>query len=192
MRRSLATAQRDVPPSARSLAADPCSAPDPELVNRFWKRVAELTSRYHDIQNNWTGVSELKEWNNKNRNVSQLFREQADPDLHAMQPCEKCIHSKTQRTCIIDEDHPSCRACRDVKIGCDRKPLFIFEMTRDEFFATYEEFIEVFHSRQKGQLRRLKQAENSFRSSPKSKDALSTRSKSSKSAILGSLRSPTN
>lgn len=50
-------------------------------------------------------------------------------------------------------------------------------MTKADFFPTYEEFCGVFHNRQKGQMRKLKQAENTFRSSPKSKDAASTRSK---------------
>lgn len=86
------------------------------------------------------------------------------------------MNSKSARTCIIDEDHPSCRACRDVKIGCDRKPRYVFDLTKDQFFPTYPEFLHVFENREgRSRLRKLKQAENAFRASTHSADALSTK-----------------
>ncbi|KAJ7937039.1 hypothetical protein B0H13DRAFT_195416 [Mycena leptocephala] len=110
--------------------SSPEVGPSVDVMNKFWKRVAELTTRYHDNEG---------------------------------------------RTCIIDEDHPSCRACRDIKIGCDRKTQFIFDMTKDEFFPVYDQFMKVFTDRDPAQVKKLKQAENAFRSSSRSKDVLNTR-----------------
>lgn len=146
------------------------------VVNKFWKRVAELTTRYHDVENKWIGCEEVKQWNRSNRTV--IFLEWVTYLLLIIfQACKKCLSSKAQRTCIIDEDHPSCRACRDAKVGCDRKPQYIFDLTKDDFFSDYQSFLEVYNQRQPTQMRKLKQAENAFRSSPKSRDAFSTRRK---------------
>ncbi|KAJ7760743.1 hypothetical protein DFH07DRAFT_816590 [Mycena maculata] len=130
---------------------------DPEFVNRFWKRVAELTSRYHNVEHEWIGTAEVREWNKVNP-----------------PPCSKCRNSRTSRTCTIEEGHLGCIPCREAKIACDRKATFIFDMTKDHFFPTYDEFICVYEKRQRGQMRKFKQAENTFRSSAKSKDALNT------------------
>lgn len=61
-------------------APDPISSgtntenPSPEVLNRFWKRVAELTSRYHDVEKGWVGVDEVREWNRANRTVNTQLR----------------------------------------------------------------------------------------------------------------------
>ncbi|KAJ7860623.1 hypothetical protein B0H13DRAFT_1900895 [Mycena leptocephala] len=104
-----------------------------EVVNRFWKRVAEVTARYHGAENKWVGADELVEWNR----------------THTAS-CQKCTNSKSKRQCVIDEDHPSCRTCRTAKVGCDRKSAFIFDMNRDDFFPSYDQFLK------KSRLRRFR------------------------------------
>ncbi|KAJ6530102.1 hypothetical protein B0H19DRAFT_1384662, partial [Mycena capillaripes] len=111
----------------------PAAEPSDEIVDNFWRRVAELTTRYYDIEHKWICGAEIVAWNCAN-----------------MQPCEKCMNSKTKRLCVVDDDQPSCRTCREMKIGCDRKPLFVFEMTKDDSFASYDQFIAVFKKRQPG------------------------------------------
>ncbi|KAJ7664487.1 hypothetical protein DFH06DRAFT_1127898 [Mycena polygramma] len=150
--------------------------PSPEVVERFWKRVAELTARYHDVDNNWTGSPEVKAWNNSHRKAwgsATLSIPSEGTDL-AAQACDKCLNSKAQRTCVIDEDHPSCRSCREVKIGCDRKTQFIFDSTREQFFDDYVQFQKVYENRSPGQMRKHKQAVNIFRSSTHSMNSLRT------------------
>jgi hypothetical protein len=44
--------------------------PSDEVLDKFWKRVAELTTRYHDVHNKWIGGPEVQEWNKTNRTVS--------------------------------------------------------------------------------------------------------------------------
>lgn len=73
---------------------------------------------------------------------------------NTLQSCQKCTHSKTKRICVIDEDQASCRACREVKIGCDRKPKFVFDLTKHEFFPSYEQFLVIFQNKAPGRLRR--------------------------------------
>ncbi|KAJ7272959.1 hypothetical protein C8J57DRAFT_1316152 [Mycena rebaudengoi] len=125
----------------------PTVEPLPFIVDRFWKRVAELTTRYHDHENKWIGGEEIRQWNQANR-----------------QACGKCLNSKTKRVCIIDEDHPSCRACRHVKIGCDRKTQFVFDLTREEFFPSFTQFLSIFRHPGPGRMRRDKKLENRIRS----------------------------
>ncbi|KAJ7933898.1 hypothetical protein B0H13DRAFT_2500710 [Mycena leptocephala] len=77
--------------------------------------------------------------------------------------CDRCKNSKIKRKCEIDVDHPSCRPCRANKVGCDRKPRFVFEMTKDQFFPTYAQFLKVFQDRKATQLKRLRRQEYRFR-----------------------------
>ncbi|KAJ7156491.1 hypothetical protein C8R43DRAFT_949358 [Mycena crocata] len=106
-------------------------------LDRFWRRVAELTSRYYDADNRWIGGQEIKQWNSANRNA-----------------CERCMRSRRGRTCIIDEDQASCRACRSIKVGCDRKARFVYDMTKEDFFPVYAQFMSVFHKKEAGRLKR--------------------------------------
>ncbi|KAJ7733304.1 hypothetical protein B0H16DRAFT_1696175, partial [Mycena metata] len=110
--------------------------PDDLIIDRFWRRVASLTTRYHDIDHKWIGGDEIRLWNSQHRRA-----------------CNKCLNSKNKQ-CIIDEDQPSCRTCRDTKVGCDRKPQFVYDMTKDEFFASYQQFLAVFQRKEPGRLRR--------------------------------------
>ncbi|KAJ7187202.1 hypothetical protein C8R46DRAFT_1207167 [Mycena filopes] len=118
-------------------ATYPYIHPTEDLLDRFWRRVAQLTTRYHDVERKWIGGEEIRQWNG----------------LH-LDPCNKCLNSKSGRPCILDEDQPSCRTCRLNKIGCDRKPLFVFDMTKDDFFPVYEQFLEIFKNKEAGRLRR--------------------------------------
>ncbi|KAJ7137046.1 hypothetical protein C8R44DRAFT_768375 [Mycena epipterygia] len=124
----------DPPPNSMSV---PVVDPNEDILDRFWRRVAELTSRYHDTQKKWIGGKEIRQWNKLNRKA-----------------CKNCLRSKIGRVCVIDEDQPSCRACRATKIGCDRKPQFVFDLTKDDFFPTYDQFIRVYKNREPGRLRR--------------------------------------
>ncbi|KAJ7662639.1 hypothetical protein DFH06DRAFT_1128851 [Mycena polygramma] len=125
---------------------------DLDVTHKFWKRVTELTARYHDPENGWIGSPEVKKWN-------QIYRT----------ACRKCTSFKSQRQCVVDEDNPSCRTCRSAKIGCDRKTQFVFDMTKEDFFSNYDQFTKVYENRDPRHLKRLKQAENSFKRSIKVK-----------------------
>ncbi|KAJ7165973.1 hypothetical protein C8R46DRAFT_1035284 [Mycena filopes] len=119
----------------------PSVYPTEEVINRFWRRVAELTTRYHDVQRKWIDGEEIRLWNSQNKD-----------------PCSKCRNSKSGKLCILDEDQPSCRTCRQNKVGCDRKRLFVFDMTKSEFFPVYEQFLEVFKNTGAGRFRRYNKA----------------------------------
>jgi hypothetical protein len=49
--------------------SSPEVGPSVDVMNKFWKRVAELTTRYHDNEGRWVGGREVKEWNNTHRTV---------------------------------------------------------------------------------------------------------------------------
>ncbi|KAJ6470775.1 hypothetical protein C8R47DRAFT_751686 [Mycena vitilis] len=131
--------EEDSPSATDSAMSIPEVSPNPEVVNRFWKRVAELTTRFHDADNVLVSGHELKDWVAKNQD-----------------PCAKCKNSKSGRICVIDDDSASCKTCREAKIGCDRKTQFLFETTRDEFFPTLDQFLQAYRSREPGRLRRFK------------------------------------
>ncbi|KAJ7119966.1 hypothetical protein C8R43DRAFT_960036 [Mycena crocata] len=117
--------------SATSRAAKTLSVPyvkpDEITLDRFWRRVADLTTRYYDADSKWIGGEEIRRWNNENRTA-----------------CDKCLKSKTSRV--------------SVKIGCDRKARFVFDLTKGQFFTKYEEFLAVFNNKEPGRLRRYSQA----------------------------------
>jgi len=125
------------PPKAKEVPVQTVPAVDPkeDILDRFWRRVAQVTTRYHDVEHKWICGDEIRQWNLENR-----------------QACEKCSNSKTRRICVVDEDQPSCRSCRDAKIACDRKPKFVFDMTKDEFFPNYDQFLVVFKNKEPGRL----------------------------------------
>ncbi|KAJ7499740.1 hypothetical protein FB451DRAFT_1206386, partial [Mycena latifolia] len=127
---------QDAPAPIDAMTA-PAVGPDEITIDQFWRRMAELTTRYHGDQQKWIGGSEIRKWNAENR-----------------LPCNKCANSKNSRACVVDEDQPSCRACRANKIGCDRKPRFIFDMTKHHFFPSYAQFLAVFQNKEAGRLRR--------------------------------------
>ncbi|KAJ7623838.1 hypothetical protein DFH06DRAFT_1230432 [Mycena polygramma] len=120
------------PPPERVLGlSEPSAEVDVRTLENFWARVSELTSRYHDVDQKWINGTEIREWNRKNRIA-----------------CQKCTDSKTKRECVIDEDSPNCRPCRAIKIGCDRKPKFLFDLTKAEFFADWDQFFKVWKEKQ--------------------------------------------
>ncbi|KAJ7617675.1 hypothetical protein DFH06DRAFT_1145101 [Mycena polygramma] len=116
----------------------PNVSPNPEVVNRFWKRVAEVTARYHDADHRLVCSPALRDWIKTNQ-----------------EPCMKCRNSKSKRVCILDDDSASCKTCREAKIGCDRKTRFLFDVTKDEFFPTLDQFLDAYRSREPGRLRRF-------------------------------------
>ncbi|KAJ7027193.1 hypothetical protein C8F04DRAFT_1189856 [Mycena alexandri] len=121
----------------------PAVYPTEPILDSFWRRVAQLTTRYHDVEHKWIAGDEIRLWNSYNTD-----------------PCQKCLSSKKRKKCIIDDDQPSCRTCRDTKLGCDRKPRFVFDMTKDEFFPSYEQFLQIFQNPEKGRLRRYEKGIN--------------------------------
>ncbi|KAJ7472776.1 hypothetical protein FB451DRAFT_302950 [Mycena latifolia] len=126
----------------RPIMSEPSVTPSPQMLERFRRRVTELTSRHHDSDNNCIGGEEIRVWNRTHR-----------------EPCGRCAQSKVHRLCIVDEDNPNCRACRSMKVGCDRKPRFVFDMTTDMFFPTYTQFLPIYN-RYRGRFKRHKTAEN--------------------------------
>ncbi|KAJ6522283.1 hypothetical protein B0H19DRAFT_683094 [Mycena capillaripes] len=125
------------PPVQAQALSEPNVQPHPDILERFWRRVSELTTRYHDKNKKWIDGQEIRKWNMENRTA-----------------CNKCRSSKKKRQCVIEEDNPSCLACRTIKIGCDKKPRFVFEMTKEEFFPHYDQFLQVFQNKEPGRLRR--------------------------------------
>ncbi|KAJ7493167.1 hypothetical protein B0H11DRAFT_2190797 [Mycena galericulata] len=77
-----------------------------------------------------------------------------------MESCDKCLHARRLRQCIIEEDQASCRPCRDSRTSCDRKMRFLYESTRDDFFPTLDEFMLVYNARDQEQLRSYKKTAN--------------------------------
>ncbi|KAJ6481341.1 hypothetical protein C8R47DRAFT_1074066 [Mycena vitilis] len=111
--------------------------PTEETISRFWRRVAELSTRYYDAERKWICGKEIRQWNKDNRKA-----------------CFNCLRSKNRKTCIVDDDQPSCRTCREFKLGCDRKQLFLFDLTKNDFFSSYDQFLKVFRAKPVGRLRR--------------------------------------
>ncbi|KAJ7758272.1 hypothetical protein B0H16DRAFT_1535672 [Mycena metata] len=97
-----------------------------DVLRRFWLRVGDLCARSR-VSDGWVGSPELRKWNQENP-----------------APCGRCALSKDHKTCTIAEDHPSCLTCRNKKLSCDRRARFVFEHTRDEFFADFDEFRRAF------------------------------------------------
>jgi hypothetical protein len=58
--------------SVSELADVDSRPPHPVIVHNFWKHVAEITTRYRDINNTWIGGPEIKAWNNSHREVSDM------------------------------------------------------------------------------------------------------------------------
>ncbi|KAJ7457196.1 hypothetical protein B0H11DRAFT_2063289 [Mycena galericulata] len=111
--------------------------PDESTLDRFWRRVVQLTTRYHDAEKRWTtGGTELRDWNMANRKA-----------------CDRCLKSRT-RVCVIDEDQPSCRPCRAGKLGCDRKTLFVYDLTKAEYFRSYDQFLAVYQHKDSERMKR--------------------------------------
>ncbi|KAJ7111511.1 hypothetical protein C8R44DRAFT_742619 [Mycena epipterygia] len=147
----------DIPPSDKSIGqhepvvavvtSDPMSSPEvgpnPDVVRRFWKRISDVSARCYDTDNTRKGSNDIRQWNEHNR-----------------KSCAKCTSSRGRRICVVDEDHPSCKTCRSAKIGCDRKLLFLFDMTKAEYFPSFDQFIKVFHSKEHSRPRRNKRTEN--------------------------------
>ena len=131
----------------------PIVNPSDAILDKFWTRVAELTARYHDVNDNWIGCNEVREWNRTNRAVSLKIHNNRKIIVSMdIQACFKCVNSKTSRLCIVDEDQPSCRSCRSIKISCDRKTQFVFDLTKTEFFPTFDQFMAVYQNKDRSHL----------------------------------------
>ncbi|KAJ7161108.1 hypothetical protein C8R46DRAFT_1038269 [Mycena filopes] len=130
------------------------------VMERFWGKIASFSTRYHDGDYTWTGCEEVRAWNEVNRDVKKKnpSSDRIAPLTALKQACEKCANSKTKRRCIIDENHTTCRPCRTLKIACDRKTKYLFDMTKDEFFPDYEQFIHAYQSRDDTRKRGIQKA----------------------------------
>ncbi|KAJ6468626.1 hypothetical protein C8R47DRAFT_803308 [Mycena vitilis] len=127
------------PPPERVLGlSEPSAEVEERTLESFWQRVSELISRYHDVDHKWINGTEIRDWNRRNRVA-----------------CDKCLNSTTKRQCVIDEDSPNCRPCRGAKIGCDRKAKFVFDLTKADFFADWNQFEKVWDEK-KGKVARGK------------------------------------
>ncbi|KAJ7759335.1 hypothetical protein DFH07DRAFT_817253 [Mycena maculata] len=117
-----------------------------ETIASFWRKIAYLTTRTRTAEGRWVGSREVKVWNSRN-----------------MRTCERCAKGRTLKQCLIDEDQPSCRPCREAKIACDRKQQFLYDSTCDEFFADIALFMEVFNNRNQQQVRTYQKTANKRR-----------------------------
>ncbi|KAJ7758177.1 hypothetical protein DFH07DRAFT_772644 [Mycena maculata] len=59
--------------------SSPVVGPSTDILDDFWRRVAEVTTRYHDADNKWIGGSEIRKWNKANRGVGDHSH---IPDIH--------------------------------------------------------------------------------------------------------------
>ncbi|KAJ7709294.1 hypothetical protein B0H16DRAFT_1481014 [Mycena metata] len=107
---------------ARPQAGLSAAEPPEVMLNMFWREITRLTSRKHDEKGNWSGVEEVLTWNRVN--TTKLTPE--------IRPVLAARIAKPKGS---------------MKLGCDRKTLFLFEMTRSEFFASYDQFLDVFRSK---------------------------------------------
>ncbi|KAJ7749121.1 hypothetical protein B0H16DRAFT_1461294 [Mycena metata] len=112
--------------------------PSPIILERFWGRISSVSSRHHDVDNRWVGEEEVRIWNNANRGVRPT----------PTKACDKCANGKGNRICVVDEYHATCRPCRALKIGCDRKTRFLYDMTKEEFFSNYSRFLQVYQNKE--------------------------------------------
>ncbi|KAJ7270203.1 hypothetical protein C8J57DRAFT_305614 [Mycena rebaudengoi] len=120
--------------------------PTKEITTAFWRRVAELTTRTRAKGGRWVGSEEVMKWNAVN-----------------MLACDKCTFSRHNKQCILEDHQPSCLPCRQSKMLCDRKMRFIFDSTREEFFASYDLFLRVFEAKDQKQCRSFKKTANKRR-----------------------------
>ncbi|KAJ7768496.1 hypothetical protein B0H16DRAFT_1453185 [Mycena metata] len=109
-----------------------------DFLSRFWLRVNELSAR-SKLKNTWVATAELRKWNEQNRGSTQ------------------------NRRCEIGLDSASCLTCKNIKQSCDRRALFIFEHTKQEFFANFEEFMKVFSRRPPKNLQDIKRSQSRVR-----------------------------
>ncbi|KAJ7272637.1 hypothetical protein B0H12DRAFT_1091400 [Mycena haematopus] len=45
----------------------PPAGPSKDTIDRFWRRVAEATTRCHDVESKWIRGDESRLWNEQNR-----------------------------------------------------------------------------------------------------------------------------
>ncbi|KAJ7720820.1 hypothetical protein B0H16DRAFT_1603985, partial [Mycena metata] len=124
----------------------PAAFPDDQTVASFSKRISELTTRTRIPGRGWVGSPEVAVWNARNPG-----------------PCDRCISSRTSAACTVSEDQPGCVQCRKAKTACDRKIRFLFESTRDEFFPTRGQFLQIYNMRDRSRCRTFNKTANKRR-----------------------------
>ncbi|KAJ7160398.1 hypothetical protein C8R46DRAFT_1107968 [Mycena filopes] len=137
------------PATASQLSLPPVGL-NPVVRERFWRRIHSVSWHYHDEDKIWIGTEELKSWNHANH-----------------RPCDRCINSQNGRSCAINENTTTCGRCREQKVACDRTTKFLFDMTKDEFFPTYEEFLRAYQTGEKPVSRGKNRSRSRRRMSPK-------------------------
>ncbi|KAJ7271549.1 hypothetical protein C8J57DRAFT_1226134 [Mycena rebaudengoi] len=127
--------------------------PPPEIVTAFWRRVADLTTRTRAKGGKWVGSEEVFQWNAKN-----------------MMACDKCTFRRNPKQCTLEDDQASCLPCRQSKMSCDRKMRFLFDSTRQDFFSSYDLFLQVVDAKDQKQCRTFKKTANKRRQADKVKE----------------------
>ncbi|KAJ7661405.1 hypothetical protein DFH06DRAFT_1129511 [Mycena polygramma] len=61
------------------------------------------------------------------------------------------------------QDKTRCIPCRAMKIGCDRKTRFLFDMTKDTYFSTFDQFMKVFRNKPTASQRRPRKSSAKLR-----------------------------
>ncbi|KAJ7720722.1 hypothetical protein B0H16DRAFT_1604263 [Mycena metata] len=142
---SSSSAAPHIPPldsAERTIVSKATDWPSDCVSDAFWKCCARLTTRTHDHHDNWIGGPEIREWNRNNTSA-----------------CERCSKGKKKRVCQVENDQPSCIPCRMIKVGCDRKARFLFDMTREKFFSDFQVFMAVYKKGPTTRTRREKRVE---------------------------------
>ncbi|KAJ7465554.1 hypothetical protein FB451DRAFT_1179034 [Mycena latifolia] len=106
-----------------STASVPTVVPTLGVGEMFWKRLARLTARTRDHEDNWISGPEIRLWKKLNTTVKGFIRNNIVYLIANPVMC-KPVNSKAKRSCTIEADNPSCVPCRTVKTGCDRKTSF--------------------------------------------------------------------
>ncbi|KAJ6581756.1 hypothetical protein B0H19DRAFT_1061272 [Mycena capillaripes] len=70
--------------------------PNSLVVNRFWKRVSEVTARYHDADNKWKGGEELKQWNTLNPGFLKVFQNREPGRLRRYRQMDSLTHASSE------------------------------------------------------------------------------------------------
>ncbi|KAJ7039971.1 hypothetical protein C8F04DRAFT_1178322 [Mycena alexandri] len=85
----------------RSLTGGPL---DSALADEFWKKVAEVTTRYRDSDNKWVAGQEIQQWHNANRQGSPFNNVLTDLLTSRLQACNKCANSRSNRN-LFDSNY---------------------------------------------------------------------------------------
>ncbi|KAJ7057745.1 hypothetical protein C8F01DRAFT_1150949 [Mycena amicta] len=113
--------------------------PTAAILTRFYAKIDHIVALQR-IPGHPHWLGELKRW-----------------QLANTTDCESCQASRPRQACVFGDAQMSCRACRyrqhsgassptATSKTCSRKLRFLFDMTKDEFFSDYDQFVSIYHA----------------------------------------------